>query len=358
MDRDRNGGGRLGLFLEGRYVSVFLSSFMVGLSAISTWNVWGVPFVSPNMLSRMLDVREFFDKQMRELRVDQSGLVVACFQEAWSFRAGPIHPLLELISRKEHEGDDGFSITPPDDRLIRITNNSIFSLISQVLMILFGWMPGDRWDQKDQLIEAEKTLSLPYAVGTNGLSTAPLQMFTIVDSGLVILASASPLESGFEPYPRTTASGEELLNHKGVLWAFWHDETVSTLVMTTHTTANMYGGMDGIALSRKDGLEQLRFLQSLLVSLRKRFVDTAPTLEIYVTGDFNYNIENPDMKEFIHNTGLIRLSTNEPTFRDGNTIDHIFTSAENVTAQSTPPPAHTVLSDHALLVLPSISRTT
>eukprot|EP00188_Purpureofilum_apyrenoidigerum_P001049 Plantae.Rhodophyta-Purpureofilum_apyrenoidigerum.ctg15349.p1 GENE.Plantae.Rhodophyta-Purpureofilum_apyrenoidigerum.ctg15349~~Plantae.Rhodophyta-Purpureofilum_apyrenoidigerum.ctg15349.p1 ORF type:complete len:337 (-),score=41.30 Plantae.Rhodophyta-Purpureofilum_apyrenoidigerum.ctg15349:37-1047(-) len=325
------------------------------LKALSTWNLWGVPFVSPNVLSRMLDARRFFDAQMVRMGADRSGLVVACFQEAWSYRVGPLLKVVNKLSEIENAENSRLRVHPPESRHGSIANNTLVSFIVQVAMIILGWlMPWfHRWDQKDQLVVAEDSFALPHAIGLDAMSTAHWSRFTVVDSGLLILASQKPANYGFEPFPRTSVRGEEYLNNKGLLWAFWTGDKASTLVVNTHLTAQEYE-YESRYEHREGGNVQLHFLHKFLKTLETRFSGLAPRLDMFVVGDFNYDIANPDFVNFQKDTKLRRIGSRQPSFRDGGIIDHVLTSSPTAHDTVNATPLHTPLSDHCLVVLPKI----
>mmetsp|Transcript_8184 Transcript_8184/g.24625 ORF Transcript_8184/g.24625 Transcript_8184/m.24625 type:complete len:339 (-) Transcript_8184:444-1460(-) len=328
---------------------------MAELKALSTWNLWGVPFVSPNVLSRMLVARKFYDRQMVQLGADRSGLVVACFQEAWSYRVGPLLKVVEKVTEIENREKTRLRVRPSENRRSTLTNNSIISFIVQIFMIILGWLIPwfCRWDQKDQLVAAEENFPLPYAVGLDAMSTAHWSRFTVVDSGLLMLATEKPASSGFEPFPRTSVSGEEYLNNKGILWAFWVDDKVGTLILNTHLTAQGYA-YEMRHEHREDGAVQLHFLYKFLKTLETRFSGIAPRLDVFVVGDLNYDIGNPDLLNFLKKTRLRRIGSQQPSFRDGGVIDHVLTSSSTAHDLVNQPPIDTPLSDHSLVILPKI----
>ena len=55
---------------------------------IFSWNVWGMPFDSKRLFARQHKWGKFAADQINQRHTDNDDLRVACFQEAWGFRAG------------------------------------------------------------------------------------------------------------------------------------------------------------------------------------------------------------------------------------------------------------------------------
>ena len=230
-----------------------------------SWNVWLIPFVSPNLLSRGSRIRSHCDDM---LTAGQSGskdgdvgsLVVVAMQEAWAFRAGLAWPLLWLIGSIErclrlNTGAHQVRVRGRTRLQEAFAANSLVSLVAQVaaavIATLLPWLPligTTLWDTKAHIANGAHRVGsksttdrsacdrsagagagssagiggpvLRWAVGLDGASMPSYRRQPLpgMDSGLLLLASHEPQAWGFEPY--IDRRGETMAN-KGVLWSYW-----------------------------------------------------------------------------------------------------------------------------------------
>ncbi|CAJ1363832.1 unnamed protein product, partial [Effrenium voratum] len=179
-----------------------------GLLGITTWNVWGVPFASELIFHRAKKWRSFHDQQLQRLLAQKqlsadSGLVVCCFQEVWSFPKGPLMEYTASLDESRTSARwEGFVL---------------------VLGILFrAFACGRIWDAAQRLFDvpsdeaeaAKARINYAAVVGNRGMS---LPCRALVDSGLCIFATKEPSDQGFFPYT-SYPSGlhEERLANKGL----------------------------------------------------------------------------------------------------------------------------------------------
>ncbi|CAE7343548.1 unnamed protein product [Symbiodinium natans] len=283
------------------------------LRALTTWNTWGVPFASPLLFHRFGKWRAFHDQQLLKFLGEDRGdrdLLVCCFQEVWSFPRGP---LMECTARMDPD-----RVTAKWER---------FVLILGILCRLFSCCT---WDAAQKLFEKREPNAsrIEYAVvvGNKGKSLA---WNSLVDSGLCILATQAPADTGFRAY-RNYPDGlhEERLANKGMLWAFWgpsrtsHQSSQSSqssqqglLVLNTHLSTRG-------AVKRR----QLQELGSLTAELRSRLLTSVAVLEVYLCGDFNLDPKwDTDFEAWYKELGFQRITTGKPTNAGQNTaLDHIF----------------------------------
>ncbi|CAJ1455103.1 unnamed protein product, partial [Effrenium voratum] len=156
----------------------------------------------------------------KQLSAD-SGLVVCCFQEVWSFPKGPLMEYTASLDESRTSARwEGFVL---------------------VLGILFrAFACGRIWDAAQRLFDvpsdeaeaAKARINYAAVVGNRGMS---LPCRALVDSGLCIFATKEPSDQGFFPYT-SYPSGlhEERLANKGLMWAFWKSDASGVLVLNTH----------------------------------------------------------------------------------------------------------------------------
>lgn len=221
---------------------------------VITWNVWGMPFVSPRVLTRPLQCA---DELGRRLAV-RTDLDVLCVQEAWGWRAGPFWFIFKISQWLEH------LVWP-------------FSLLSYVIFVLglvgvLLPLP-PMWDPKASMAhriaeqsghELGKTL---FVIGSCDISWETGR--AIMDSGLMMLVTRRPTATGFSHFD--DRSREDALSNKGFLWIYYGD--INALVVTTHLQASGEG-------VRNRQLGQLR-------NFVFEFQCQHPGCKVLLAGDFN-----------------------------------------------------------------------
>lgn len=290
--------------------------------AISTWNVWGVPFAAPLVFHRAKRWRHFHDQQLQQLLektkdppIDpERDLVVCCFQEVFSFPKGP---LMDCISRFDARG-----VTPFWERCVLS------------LGILCRPLSCCVWDQAQKLYhgsQLDPRIEYAAVVGKGGMS---LPCNSLVDSGLCILSTREPTEKGFVAYKNYPAGlHEERLANKGLMWAYWSFSVGrGVLVVNTHLSSQ-----------RKVRPDQLEELGDHLEVLREEFRVKAPSLlEVYVCGDFNLDPKRDEFFEtWYQHLGLTLLTSGAVTNASLSVaLDHILAwrSDGSVSAASCSPP--------------------
>lgn len=225
------------------------ASGLMARCAVTTWNVWGVPFASPLIFHRHQRWRSFHDQQLLELLAkhesrsfNQKELLVCCFQEVWSFWKGPLMD---------------YTASRPAESLTQRWENGVL-----ILGILCRFCSCRAWDAAKKLFESVGSLHYSSLVGRDGMSLA---WNSLVDSGLCILASEEPSEQGFVAYRHYPRRHEECLANKGLLWAWWPR---GVLVLNTHFTTK-----------RAVKLKQLEELRAHLLFLREDFRKKCRELE-------------------------------------------------------------------------------
>ncbi|ETO17851.1 hypothetical protein RFI_19459 [Reticulomyxa filosa] len=284
------------------------------------------------------------------LRMD---LVVSTFQEAFSFRQvwG-----MESASQTSAHAFSGWR------------ESMLFAAgIATSVFLGFSKNPKYVWDCPSKLLQAGGDI-IPFrsVVGGNGMSIGT----SLVDSGLCILSTWDPLDSGFyayKNYPLTKGSSrakphEEVFANKGLLWCYfnndqafkdrstdskpdqvymeWHEHhlklvldknpthsDIGTLIITTHLTTH-----------RKYKRLQLEEFITEFQKLKERFLAECNILEIYITGDYNLCYSDVDMvvthesgetlqllDYFQKKLGLTRVNRGKPTSAAmDRCLDHIW----------------------------------
>eukprot|EP00923_Selenidium_pygospionis_P022238 GHVN01038470.1.p1 GENE.GHVN01038470.1~~GHVN01038470.1.p1 ORF type:complete len:433 (+),score=57.36 GHVN01038470.1:28-1326(+) len=232
--------------------------------SISSWNVWGMPFVSPNFISRTgalgsINASIFADaiRNNTEIRgkspsqesiaistestpcldtpSEPPHLIVMTFQEAWAFRAGLAYPLVWLtkvcerasrcMRRKETNSKPPFKPSVICTELFG--KNSVMTIIASVVSVLQGWLllPISKWpflwDPKAEIASSLKKNveiegGLQHAIGTGGASMGRwYEVGRLLDSGLLIAINSPIVEGMFESYKDQSC---EKSANKGFLW--------------------------------------------------------------------------------------------------------------------------------------------
>lgn len=279
---------------------------------VATWNVWAMPFVSRPLMGRQHQWGKWIANQINELRAPSSDneLMVACFQEAWAFRAGILGwPLLLLATYFEE--------------CCRYC--VCFSLIAQIVSVVCCCLvPCLRWDPKQWIARQMSHHSgCIYAIGSSGVSlrgccsSNKTACCSLMDSGLLICANKAPLKSGFDPY--LNFGPEEQTVNKGILWAVFRESpTTCTVVMTTHLTGAAPKGIDRLQLTQ---------LRDRADELQNKF----SAAHCIICGDFNYGIDDEDLRILTNVARFKHISSTERATCDGyllgkraKVIDHVF----------------------------------
>lgn len=338
------------------------------LAALVSWNLWGIPLFSERLHERAPLWRRHVANLLSAWSGGSGGhgrrgLVVACFQEAWGFRAGCgaccLHVAFHTPSCCRHHPSLGLTRSLRCCIRGRDVEATDCSCLGMLLSLLCGrWCcPCVLWDIKHFLLpprerglcwrgrageeeeaeggteeEAAAELvpdrephvgrTLHHAVGLSGASMGTVAeqrcAGRLLDSGLLILASHPATQWGFLPFP-FIPSGDERLARKGVLWAFWRGAQCSTLVLTSHLAAS-------VPLSQR--AEQLQIVADLAATLRDRFLDAdagpgAAPLEVLVAGDLNIQHYERELG-ILARVGLERVAAPGRTSLSGKVIDHVF----------------------------------
>ena len=109
----------------------------------------------------------------------------------------------------------------------------------------------------------------------------------MVDSGLFILSTWKPIECGFTGYKSQATSWgswtDEQFANKGMLWAYWRNGDIGTIVINTHMSDE----------TRHKEYMQLNELAILIGGLKEKYMGCTKGLEVYVVGDFNVDYNDP-----------------------------------------------------------------
>jgi endonuclease/exonuclease/phosphatase family metal-dependent hydrolase len=197
-----------------------------------------------------------------------------------------------------------------------------------------------------------------------------------MDSGLLLLSSLAPDDSGFEAFREL---GGEGLANKGMLWALWRGSAAcagaaadsvlvsktkemktqnktneqtrptvisaaadSVLVINTHLSAERDARGKRVQASQ---LAQLSLL------IERRAAACGASAEIYVCGDFNLRADDPALDAFATSNKLRRIQFNGTTdFERSGQIDHILASRHS-NAFVPAEPTYCSLSDHAAVAI-------
>lgn len=281
-------------------------------------------------------------------RDNDGTLTVVCAQELWALRVGVFWPVLWCFHQVEAclllLGWVGGGRENPVYWFVK----SVVLLVVAVANLVLGWVPLLRWVLWDPKVRAAATLrkqhGLPWSVSGVGAFRhhAPwrlLPMPVLMDSGLMLSASAEPDDHGFVAFD--AAGNSEAVALKGVLWARFD----RMAVVTTHMT-----------FVNSDGGAQRRAQQTQLATVIKCLLDDSAVGSVVLCGDFNHCLPEQTAAEFPNNgpgqgspsvfrtawlpqhastTGLCdalglggtfevtRVSGDAPTCEDG-TVDHIF----------------------------------
>jgi len=299
---------------------VSLCSYCLLAMHILTWNIWGIPYAAPKMLSRPLRCGDRIGDTVKE--VDVNDISIICVQEAWGWGAGLCWPLLKVAQWLESLPGCLWYLSYP-----------VYSL--GALGILFPVPP--RWEPKPHIARRIAAASgrilgeTMFVVGDKGDSQD--YCHGVLDSGLMLLLSVQPTLTGFSRFH--TKSHDDAFANKGYLWAFIQDKNM--LAVTTHLQAS--GGEE---VKQKQLLELRKFLDM--------FAAGREGLQVMVAGDFNLETSRIIVAEEI--LGLKCLTT--PATSD--CLDHVLgnfkdftgvTSTQNVVALD-----H--LSDHPLVQLTQV----
>lgn len=255
---------------------------------ILTWNLWGIPFAAPKMLSRPLRCAD----RLGNAAQDSQDLTIICVQEAWGWGAGVLWPFLKLAQLIEG--------CPP----VWWLSYAVYTI--GALGVLFPVPP--RWDPKPHLaarVAAASGRALGqdlFVVGDQGESQD--YCHAVLDSGLMLLLSMQPSQTGFSRY--AAKSGDDAFANKGYLWAYIQEKGI--LVVTTHLQAS--GPVD---VKVRQLHEMRRFLDQFLAAHEGTAVIAA--------GDWNLNAsEIVDVAEEI--LGLKCITTPDSSA----SLDHVLSN--------------------------------
>lgn len=313
-----------------------------GVRAIFSWNIWLMPLVSPNCLSRSLWLGQELDFAIRRIDADleSDGLVIFCVQEAWAFQTGLLMwPLLWLASTFEHSCCRRRTAQPIKSARGSISealaSSNILILILIILCIpLRILLPWVTWDPKRDLIKRSRHLDHCVGIG----ASQRLHPKTLLDSGLAILTNCRSVAHGFMRY--CDCDGETAAN-KGVLWAYYltgqNEQTTGTLVLNTHVNT-----------SSRCSLKQIDMALNLIEELKLRYEASTPWFEVWFAGDFNMSHEGP-LETRMNEAGLFRVAIPGPTdWARSRPIDHFFHSHKKLSVQAPEAYYHPSV-DHGLI---------
>ena len=251
---------------------------------IISHNLWLIPFAGPWCMGRVdrlatrLKARVFRwmssngggddnDDDNDDDDEDDGVLTIVAVQEAWAWRSGLMWPLQAL--------EGLFQSTLLRLELVKggrepLFPFHIFGLVARVAGALGAaavtFVPLLRrvlWTPKPLLIRALHQAGLKFAV-TDGeawfAQRTPLEWpLALMDSGLLLCASHSPHESGFEPFD--IRGNDEASARKGMLWGRFG----SLLVVNTHMT---FINGDGGEQRRKQHVRLAMLVQRALMEER------------------------------------------------------------------------------------------
>ena len=246
--------------------------------ALASFNVWGMPFGSTDVLSR--PGRCGMEAADALALAAGCSNTVLCFQEAWAFRCGLAWPLLALARAAERWAprsgpsslDGGRALLSQIGQM-----NRPLTLLALVVATLLSLVfPGRllRWDgTRDEILRGLAARGLLFAAGAHG--SAGMPWCKLMDSGLLIVSSARPAAQGFVAYVATGGLASEGMVTKGFLWALYGSERQpgGQLVVTTHVHAT-YAAVR---------LEQCR---QLLQAVESLCAQHEPSMTL-LCGDFN-----------------------------------------------------------------------
>jgi len=283
-----------------------------------TFNVWGIPVGSVRTFGRAWEWGPWMSMHLGPQQSEQNDqLEVFAFQEAWSWRCGLLgwmgNWMMTLLQRcfKYCWGCLVFLVLP-------------LSILNVLLNVLLSWLPYCiHWDTKHALANHFKHMQ---QIGT-GVSRACNRF---LDSGLLILASHPPTESGFRPFGKEAPTScscscegflaaTEAFANKGVLWAYWLDQRDDhgIIVLNTHTAAPW------CSLDVKRA--QITQIGELVSALKGQYETRSASFEIYLCGDFNQPGDSEDLEMLSKETGLVRVTTGvKKTHVLGKAMDHVF----------------------------------
>jgi len=283
---------------------------------------------------------------------DSNELVVHCFQEAWGWRCGVLgwlgNTFLCMLQWM-------FARVWPCIGILVLP----LSFCNVLANMMLSWLPWCiTWDTKGPLQRSSGMCQ----VGVGRSSSC----WRLLDSGLLMLSSREPEDTGFEAYSSVSgchacscfgvlASTEQLAN-KGILWAYWQEELAyGVVVITTHCAAPW---CEAEILAA-----QMHQLIVLVNQLKAEYQPRTAAFELYLAGDFNQRWESthdcaPNLAALCAQTGLARVCKQGGTHVRGFCIDHIFRYAnecprEKKTSEifDVPRTGCLPLSDHLLISL-------
>lgn len=169
---------------------------------------------------------------------DGREITVVALQEAWAWRVGltwPLHYFLYLLQsflfrfNLVHGGHEPILL-----RALILPPLFAMSLLQAYVPVLrqILWSPKQRIANglsntiPDENLKFAVTHSEPSFLQQSSWTFSP----TLMDSGLLTIASISPDQSGFVAFPRS--DNDEAVARKGMLWARWGD----CVVINTHMT--------------------------------------------------------------------------------------------------------------------------
>ena len=318
--------------------------------------------ISPNVLTRAAAIG---DKCVRRCTGSGNGLRVIALQEAWAFKVGLLYPIVALVaiverwmlrrgSSRPTSVDD--VLLPKTSHLVELVRaNSVPSLVVQLLALLLHIVscgmclsPCVRaWDPKVTIAAAGAMRGFPFALGLTSTQTASTKRRAWMDSGLCLLCSLAPDESGFEAF--CELGGEGLAN-KGMLWAVWYGSCTEgadavcedVVIINTHLIAEQN------ARGKRAHAAQLAQLTLLI----ERHVGAcASGAEVYVCGDLNLPADDTALDAFARAARVRRIPFQGTTdYERSAQIDHIFASLNTDTDMFVSvQPVYCSLSDHAII---------
>ena len=338
---------------------------------VSSWNVYGMPFTSPKLLTRQKKWRKIHDQNIiktvypkikNKKNIETDCLAVACFQECWDFRVGIMKPFFYITYYLEKIRLSTYFLKNIINVLMRknILGASDVSILVFSLSIMLGYIfPNILWDSKKVLLipfqnnglskysltecfQSKGTSYIPYQYYIGGCCTYFPKFYKrpLMDSGLFMASNEKPTQYGFEPF--TITSLYESFVNKGFLWAYFKKK--GKLIINTHL------------IDKPESEYQQWQLFELLTCAKiigKHMFKKYHALNlIVIAGDFNFKPTDSCSSIFIKFGYNCISNTSKKTNSRGKVLDYIYAKNINFNKNlivNTYEPLETKVSDHSIV---------
>ena len=204
---------------------------------------------------------------------DGDPLIISCFQGVYGYRSGILGYLMTHLSNYLSNRYDPVYFS----NLFQNNTTNDFELFTYYFILSTRFIP----ILNLATIDYKQNINLfPYAYYNKSLpSIFNLSPYPMYDSGCVIYSNKEAFADGFE---RWTKSVEPMYN-KGIIWTFFKDVKHGVIILNFELNVT---DRENIVLSQMNQIVKLK------EDLYERYIELCDGIDIYITGEFNYNIVN------------------------------------------------------------------